>query len=254
MLTPRGACAVLATVALLAGCTCGAPSQESARLPSASGIPDPKPGDRTGADMAPGALEDIIDRSAEAMDRSDARGAEKWAREALRVAPGDGNAWLHWCIFSYDNTDFAESERACTIAIDLMEPNPEYHALLNRGLARVKLGKLDGAEADFQRCKKQEPENAEAWYDESWVWAARGVRDETIMNLRNAGKFDRYYAMREVVAQDEAFDRFRDDPVWKGFVAELPDVPFERRVPGLHKINPIPGVPVTDERHDGGAR
>jgi hypothetical protein len=134
-----------AAALLLSGCTCGpAPTSQTV---STSGIPDPKDGDPTGADLGEGELERMIDRSAEAMDRSDARGGEKWAREALRVAPGDGNAWLHWCIFSYDNTAFAESERACTIAIGLMEPTPEYHALLNRGLARVKLGKLDGAEA-----------------------------------------------------------------------------------------------------------
>ena len=230
--------------ALLAGCA-GCESGE--RWLSPSGIPDPRPGDVTGADLPDGQIEEIIDRSAEAMDRSDAKEAEKWAREALRLAPGDSGAWLHWCIFSYDNSDFRESERACTIAIDLMGPTPEYHALLNRGLARVKLGKLDGAEADFQRCKSQEPENAEAWYDESWVWAARGHRDKAIMNLRKAGKYDSYYAMRDVVAMDEAFDKFSDDPVWTAFVAELPEVPFERRVPGLHKIKPISGVPMSDE-------
>ena len=244
-----------AAALLLSGCICAsAPPSPASPTTSTSGIPDPKDGDPTGADLGEGELERIIDRSAEAMDRSDARGGEKWAREALRVAPGDGNAWLHWCIFSYDNTDFAESERACTIAIGLMEPTPEYHGLLNRGLARVKLGKLDGAEADFQRCKKQEPNNAEAWYDESWVWAARGHRDKTIMNLRNAGTFDSYYAMQDVVAQDEAFDKFRDDPVWTEFIDGLPVVPFERRVPGLHKINPIPGVPMTEETSYEGPR
>ena len=185
------------------------------------------------------------------MDRSDPVEAEAWAREALRVAPGDAGAWLHWCIFSYDNGDFTEAERACTLAIDLRSPRPEYHALLNRGLARIKLGKLDGAEGDFQRCKRQEPENAEAWYDESWVWAARGERDKTIMNLRKAGKYDDYYAMREVVASDEAFDKFGGDPVWEAFVGDLPDVPFERRVPGLHKLKPIPGVPLTEEKDYG---
>jgi tetratricopeptide (TPR) repeat protein len=241
---------------LAAGCSqaCGS---EGPTWRSTSGIPDPQPTDLTSADLPDGQLEEIIDRSAEAMDRSDPVGAEKWAREALRLAPGDSGAWLHWCIFSYDNTDFAESERACTITIGLMGPVPEYHALLNRGLARVKLGKLEGAEADFQRCKRQEPHNAEAWYDESWVWAARGKRDRTILNLRNAGKYDTYYAMREVVASDEAFDKFGGDPVWEAFVAELPDVPFERRVPGLHLIRPIPGVPLSEEKPfepDGGPR
>ena len=234
--------------ALLCACSgrCGDPPRGPTS--STAGIPDPKPGDVTGDDLPDGDLEKVIDRSAEAMDRSDPVAAEKWAREALRQAPGDAGAWLHWCIFSYDNTDFAESERACTIAIRLMEPNPEYHALLNRGLARVKLGKLDGAEADFQRCKRQEPQNAEAWYDESWVWAARGQRDKTIMNLRNAGEYDDYYAMHDVVASDEAFDRFRDDPVWEAFVATLPVVPYTERVPGLHKLQPIPGVPLSNER------
>ncbi len=241
--------AVVAAVALqVAGCACGPSAPAPAPPPSTSGIPDPEPGDPTAEDLGPGELEDIIDRSAEAMDRADVDTARRWAREALRRAPGDAGAWLHWCIFSYDATDFAESERACTIAIGLREPRPEYHALLNRGLARIKLGKLDGAEADFQRCKKQEPENAEAWYDESWVWAARGARDETIMNLRKAGKYDSYYAVREVVDGDEAFDAFQNDAVWRAFIEELPDVPFERRVPGLHTIQPIPGVPMSKEK------
>ncbi len=188
------------------------------------------------------------DRSQAAIDDGDAVRARKAIVRALELDPGNASAWRIACIIAYDTSRFAESEAACTKAIDLGEPEPEYHALLNRGLARVKLNKLDGALDDFQRCKRLEPQNAEAYYDESWVWAARGDLERVIENVRLAGRYNPFYAHQAVVGTDEPYDRFEQDPRWIAFVetlvpGEAPD--FPQRTPLLEK-NPISGVPLME--------
>lgn len=186
------------------------------------------------------------DRAQEAMDAGRAAPAREAIVRALELDQGNPTTWRVACILAYDTSRFAESEAACTRAIDLGEPKPEYHALLNRGLARVKLNKLEGAFEDFQRCKKLEPSNAEAYYDESWVWAARGDLDRVIENVRLAGRYNSFYAFREVVEPDQPYEKFASDPRWINFLDTLVpgDAPnFPQDTPLLEQ-NPISGVPL----------
>ena len=104
---------------------------------------------------------------------------------ARELAPQQPEPWDASCPTYYDLQRFEEAEGFCTRALEL-RGEPDYSALLNRGLARIKLGKLDAAEADFRACRELEPDNAEAYIDESWVWAARGDIEHTI-ELARAG-------------------------------------------------------------------
>jgi tetratricopeptide (TPR) repeat protein len=189
------------------------------------------------------------DRAQEAMDEGRAGPARRAVKRSLKLDPDNAMAWRISCILAYDTGRFADSAADCTRALELTEPAPEYHALLNRGLARIKLNQLDGAFDDFQRCKKLEPQNAEAYYDESWVWAARGDLDRVIENVRLAGTYNPFYAYRGVVEPDLPYNAFRDDPTWNRFLDTL--VPgeapvFPKHVPLLVK-NPVDGVPMDHE-------
>lgn len=185
-------------------------------------------------------------RAEDAIADGNPQRARRAIDRALKLDPGNAPAWRTACILAYDTSRFADAAAHCTRAIDLAEPTPEYHALLNRGLARIKLGELDGAFEDFQRCKAMEPHNAEAYYDESWVWAARGDLEQVISNVTLAGRYNPFYAYREVVEPDLPYERFRSDPRWTAFLDTL--VPgeapvFPQDTPLLVK-NPIDGVPL----------
>ena len=193
------------------------------------------------------------DRAQDAIHDGDAKRARKAIDRALKLDASNAIAWRIACILAYDTSRFEDSEAHCTRAIDLTRDDPEYHALLNRGLARVKLNKLDGAYEDFQACKRLDPHNAEAYYDESWVWAARGDLDQVLQNVRLAGRYNPFYAYREVVGTDEPYERFHDDPRWIAFVETLVpgDAPdFPQDTPLLEQ-NPISGVPLSAPERGG---
>ena len=138
------------------------------------------------------------------------------------------------------------AEDACTHAIDNAEDkgNPNYDSVLNRGLARVLLGKLEAAESDFQWNKRMQPDNAEAYYDESWVWAARSNLDKVLENVKRAGELDPYYRNIEVVGNDLPYEKFKGDKRWDDFLARLdPGPPPEEKMSTLLQQEGISGVP-----------
>lgn len=167
--------------------------------------------------------------------------------EAKGLGPTVPEVWVAACTLSYDTEKFAQAEEECSEAIRLTGArDDDYYARLNRGLARVVLGKLDGAYEDFQRCKQIDPDNAEAYYDESWVWAARGDVQRTIENVRLAGQRNGYYASRAVVEGDRPYHRFATDPRWRSFLEELNSSTPRFHIPALLRQQGISGVPRSD--------
>ncbi len=182
----------------------------------------------------------------EAREAGLANEASRYLRAGLELDPDGEMLWLQMCILRYDVDEPAAAEEACTKAIAGAEDpkNPNYDSVLNRGLARVLLGKLDEAEADFQWNKRMQPRNAEAYYDESWVWAARGNLDKVLENVKIAGEYDPYYRNIEVVGSDRPYDRFRGEPRWEEFLSTLdPGPPPEEKMSTLLQQEGISGVP-----------
>jgi len=172
--------------------------------------------------------------------------ASRYLRAGLELDDRNEMLWLQLCILHYDVDDAASAETACTRAIETaLDPaNPNYDSVLNRGLARVKLGKLAEAEADFQWNKRMQPKNAEAYYDESWVWAARGDLEKVLENVKIAGEYDPYYRNIEVVGSDQPYDKFLDEPAWQDFLKTLdPGPPPEEKMSTLLQQEGISGVP-----------
>jgi len=164
--------------------------------------------------------------------------------ECKELGPEQPEVWVSACTLSYDTKAFARAVEECTRAIELTgAADDDYYAHLNRGLARVVLGALDGAYEDFQRCKQIDPSNAEAYYDESWVWAARGDIERTIENVRAAGARNPYYASRAVVAGDLPYRAFLEEPRWQEFLSELSSSTPRFHIPALLRESGISGVP-----------
>lgn len=181
-----------------------------------------------------------------AMEAGNATQASRYLRAGLELNEKSEFLWLQFCILNYDIGEALAAEEACTKAIEYAEDpkNPNYDMVLNRGLARVLLGKLDEAEADFQWNKRMQPKNAEAYYDESWVWAARGNLQKVLENVKTAGEYDPYYRNIEVVGDDRPYDKFRGDETWEAFLKTLdPGPPPEEKMSTLLQQEGISGVP-----------
>jgi len=186
---------------------------------------------------------DLVQSAVQAMDAGEVARSEALLARAMQLAPHDPAALFTRCSLRYHQHRFDVAEALCTEAIAQSEPEPPYMMVLERGLVRVKRGDLDGAEQDFQRCRQMDPDNAEAWYDESWVWAARGDVERTIELIQAAGERDPVYAGREFVGTDPPYRAFGGDPRWEAFLEQLKEDAPERRESALTDEHGVEGVP-----------
>ncbi len=185
-----------------------------------------------------------------AMEAGNPTQASRYLRAGLAVQENHEFLWLQLCILSQDIGRPGDAEAACSKAIEYAQDpaGPNYDSLVNRGVARLRLGDLDGAEQDFDRARAQRPEDAEAWYDASWVHAARGDLDRVIEHVRAAGARDPYYRRRSVVGDDHPFDRFKDEERWTRFLATLDQgAPGEEKITTLLETRGLSGVPGSEE-------
>jgi len=178
-----------------------------------------------------------------AMDRLQFARTEAMLDRAAHLDRVTGGPQFNSCMLHYHTYRFSEAEDLCSVAIAVRDPAPPYAYVLERGLVRIKLGKLDEAEQDFLHCKAIDPENAEAYYDHSWVFAARGDLDRTIEQIRLAGERDAVYTGREHVATDPPYERFESDGQWKRFLRELStDAPLRVDSEWMESVG-VAGVP-----------
>lgn len=165
--------------------------------------------------------DDLVQEANHAMDQLQFARAEAMLDRAAVIDRHTGIAEFQNCSLHYHTYRFAEAEQYCTVAIEQRGAVAEYFEVLERGLVRVKLGKLDEAEQDFLWCKEMDPQCAEAYYDHSWVFAARGDVDATIAQIRLAGERDAVYTGLDHVRSDPPYERFEEDATWKAFLGEL---------------------------------
>jgi ribosomal protein S16 len=89
-----------------------------------------------------------------------------------------------------------------------------------------------------------QPDNAEAYYDESWVWAARGDLDRVLKDVKRAGELDPYYRNIEVVGNDRPYDKFKGQARWDEFLATLDNgPPPSEKMSTLLQQEGVSGVP-----------
>jgi len=210
---------ILALVVIVAGVACVGQDTDEQRarrhLEQDSGEPA-----WVGVEGPLGPLE-LMFEAQQAMDRLQFARAEAMLERASQLDPTMAEVWFHNGMLHYHTYRFVQAEQLCTNAIEAGEPNPGYFHVLERGLVRIKLGKLDEAEQDFLRCKELDPQCAEAYYDHSWVFAARGDAAATIEQIRLAGQRDAVYTGLDHVRSDAPYERFEGDPTWKAFLGEL---------------------------------
>jgi tetratricopeptide (TPR) repeat protein len=235
--------AAAAVFVAIVGCR---PAGERRHTESLSYGPLPVVSDLITRDQRTEEAERMMLAGSNAREEGHATQASRYLRAGLALDPNGEFLWLQLCILQYDINDPAEAEESCTKAINAAEDprSPNYDSVLNRGLARVRLGKLDAAEADFRWNKRMQPDNAEAYYDESWVWAARGDLDKVLENVRRAGELDPYYRNIDVVGNDRPYDKFRGDKRWEALLATLdPGPPPGEKMSTILLQEGVSGVP-----------
>ena len=108
-------------------------------------------------DFLPYYLDNLAARFA---DAGDAAAAERWFREATRIAPKVARLRYNLGTFLVQHTRYREGDRELTR--DIRRGWIDADAYVNRGVARWKLGKLADARRDFEQALRLEPGNREA--------------------------------------------------------------------------------------------
>lgn len=137
--------------------------------------------------LAPKAPAPILGLAEVAKLRDDAKGAEKWLKDALRVAPGSAEAHLAWGRYLYATRKFAESEAAFNQARNL---NPKLLA------AHLDLGELflsgsfrpKDAEIAFREAIRLRPDHAGAHNGLATALAAQKRSAEAAAEFETAAR------------------------------------------------------------------
>jgi arylsulfatase A-like enzyme/Tfp pilus assembly protein PilF len=82
-------------------------------------------------------------------------------REAVALAPGDGDAWYNLASALEEGGRVAEAKQVAAEAVRIDPARPDAHNIL--GIAEVESGDANAAEAQFRKAIELDPRNARTW-------------------------------------------------------------------------------------------
>lgn len=115
---------------------------------------------RSRADPMPGHAEK--DKGNAAFKEGDFKAAIDAYSQAIRCDVSNPIYYSNRAMAALKIMEFDQAERDCSAALTLERPHPQVKTLLRRGTARIGLGKIVAARADFTQVANLEPSNRQA--------------------------------------------------------------------------------------------